>query len=1111
MKLSARLAQGLYALVMVVTSLVMTPRIDASTTPLNKPYTSVQLFKWSWNDIATECTQFLGPQGYGGVQISPPMAAVTDGFWYGMYQPVNYTSLTSQMGTAAQLQAMINTCHAAGVRVYADIVTNQMAGGSSTSNTATDGSTWDSSSLTYPNFSSTDFHPYCLITTADYNDTTDTTGTYDVQHCWLDNMPDLATENSHVQSQIENYMELLIGMGVDGFRLDAAKHQQEDQLALIFAAVAQKYPQTLEGEPLFVTQEIVPDAEVNRTSYEALGTINEFQFTYAMRDAFRKLNSQSLSSIPIMMGTPGNWGGSSGFLPSASAQVFINNWDTERDDNATDSLNASHFVSGDPNDSVGSYSYDLANILMLTQPYAAMAQVQSGFRFTDVNQDMPSTSPFVGGVAQVPSSYSTPTSGWDFIHRRPDIANMVAFRTATNGLGESNRVTGTNNQVAFSRDNVGFVALNNDTTAWQQTFQTGLAAGTYCNVVNGTLSSGTCTADTVTVDGSGNAVLNIPANGGSVVPAVVIYTAQTQTTAASSSPYSTMYLRGDMDSWGATSAATMTLVSNDTWQITFPLTAGTTYNYKFDASGTWTLGEQWGDSGTPGLAEVNSNNNLSFTPVTSGNYVFTFNDTTLAYSISAAASSAAYSTMYLRGDMNSWGTTAMTLISNDQWQATVTLTCPTTGCTSFSYKYDASGNWSSPTGNWGDSTPTGAGLAAVDSSTNLSYTPAVAGNYVFSFNDSTLTYSVTASTAAVVVPAVPTGLAATLVSTTGLTLNWTASSGATSYNVYRSTVQTGPFITPVGTATTNSYTDTGLTASTTYYYEVAAVNSAGASANSSALSATTSAPSAYTSPYSTMYLRGDMNTPSVWVSLSNSMTLVANDTWQVTATLTPSVNHQFKFDASGTWASGEQWGDSGTAGLAEVNSNNNLNYEAGTGVLYLFTFNDSTLAYSVVPALTPSFTVAVAPNVLFVTAGKSNTTTVTLSPVNGFNTASTITLSCSGLPTGATCSFSPTTVDTAGNIDSTLTVNAPSSVALHTKSGPFLPGSALALAMCFVGWKRRRVLSVMLAVVSLCGLAVLTGCGAGVRPLNSQISTVTVTATSGTVTQTSTFTLAVKQ
>ena len=32
----------------------------------------VHLFEWKWKDIAAECDRFLGPKGYGGVQISPP-------------------------------------------------------------------------------------------------------------------------------------------------------------------------------------------------------------------------------------------------------------------------------------------------------------------------------------------------------------------------------------------------------------------------------------------------------------------------------------------------------------------------------------------------------------------------------------------------------------------------------------------------------------------------------------------------------------------------------------------------------------------------------------------------------------------------------------------------------------------------------------------------------------------------------------------------------------------------------------------------------------------------------------------------------------------------------
>lgn len=30
----------------------------------------VHLFEWTWHDIAKECEDFLGPQGYAGVQVS---------------------------------------------------------------------------------------------------------------------------------------------------------------------------------------------------------------------------------------------------------------------------------------------------------------------------------------------------------------------------------------------------------------------------------------------------------------------------------------------------------------------------------------------------------------------------------------------------------------------------------------------------------------------------------------------------------------------------------------------------------------------------------------------------------------------------------------------------------------------------------------------------------------------------------------------------------------------------------------------------------------------------------------------------------------------------------
>ncbi len=96
-------------------------------------------------------------------------------------------------------------------------------------------------------------------------------------------------------------------------------------------------------------------------------------------------------------------------------------------------------------------------------------------------------------------------------------------------------------------------------------------------------------------------------------------------------------------------------------------------------------------------------------------------------------------------------------------------------------------------------------------------------------------------------PAAPTGLSPTP-RNAQVSLSWTASSGAASYNVKRSTISSGPYTTVAAGVTTTSYTDTGLTNGTTYYYVVSAVNSCGESANSAQVSATPQAATAPAAP-----------------------------------------------------------------------------------------------------------------------------------------------------------------------------------------------------------------------------------------------------------------------
>jgi fibronectin type 3 domain-containing protein len=86
------------------------------------------------------------------------------------------------------------------------------------------------------------------------------------------------------------------------------------------------------------------------------------------------------------------------------------------------------------------------------------------------------------------------------------------------------------------------------------------------------------------------------------------------------------------------------------------------------------------------------------------------------------------------------------------------------------------------------------------------------------------------------VPAPPSGVSVTP-GNTQVSLTWNASSGATSYNVKRSTVSGGPYTT-VGSPSTTSFTNPGLTNGTTYFYVVTAVNASGESGNSTQVSAT---------------------------------------------------------------------------------------------------------------------------------------------------------------------------------------------------------------------------------------------------------------------------------
>ena len=87
-------------------------------------------------------------------------------------------------------------------------------------------------------------------------------------------------------------------------------------------------------------------------------------------------------------------------------------------------------------------------------------------------------------------------------------------------------------------------------------------------------------------------------------------------------------------------------------------------------------------------------------------------------------------------------------------------------------------------------------------------------------------------------PPAPTGLTTIVISSNQINLSWTASNGADSYILGRSTISGGPYTNIASGVTATNYLDTGSVTGTTYYYVVAATNAYGVSSNSVEASAT---------------------------------------------------------------------------------------------------------------------------------------------------------------------------------------------------------------------------------------------------------------------------------
>jgi alpha-amylase len=463
----------------------------------------VHLFEWKWTDVARECETFLGPKGFAAVQISPPQehnwVTAGDGApfpWWMRYQPVGYSLDKSRGGTRAEFANMVSRCNAVGVAVYADAVINHMSGGNSGTSSA--GNAWSAKNYPRVPYGVNDFHASCGIN--NYNDAGN------VQYCELSGLQDLNTGAAYVQGKIVDYLADMANLGVKGFRIDAAKHMAPSELSAIVNAVNARV-----ASPPFWFLEVIgaPGEAVQPSQYFSINnnqaTVTEFAYGPKLWEKFA--GGGKLADLRT-------FGESWGLMGSSKAIAFVDNHDKQRGHGGGGNFITYHYGG----------VYDAANVFMLAWPYGYPG-VMSSYAFKkDTNYDTSFGPPYNtadgstrgpwDGQATAPRCFGQAVGDWVCEHRFRPIANMIGFRNATVGSWSVNNWWDNgNNQIAFSRGDKGFVAINREAAPLVRQFQTGLGAGRYCDVMSGDFSAGACSGNTITVDTAGYANLTVPAYG----------------------------------------------------------------------------------------------------------------------------------------------------------------------------------------------------------------------------------------------------------------------------------------------------------------------------------------------------------------------------------------------------------------------------------------------------------------------------------------------------------------------------------------------------------------------------------------------------------------------
>lgn len=231
----------------------------------------------TWNSIR-ENLDYVQQAGFTAVWISPVSKGYAEktayGYGYHNYWTTRVDQLQDKFGTAEDLKALSNELHKRGMYLMVDVVVNNVMATTMTP---------DYSQFFFKDKSF--YHPYCPIKWGDFESE---------KNCWLGDekvpLPDVDTQNPKVVSAYKEWVKGFVQeYGIDGLRIDAAKHTNTDF-----------WPEFCGAAGVFCMGEVFGDDLDYAATYQgpnALDSILNFPMYNALVDGFAIPGPRNSSAV----------------------------------------------------------------------------------------------------------------------------------------------------------------------------------------------------------------------------------------------------------------------------------------------------------------------------------------------------------------------------------------------------------------------------------------------------------------------------------------------------------------------------------------------------------------------------------------------------------------------------------------------------------------------------------------------------------------------------------------------------------------------------------------------------------------------------------------------